>query len=134
MVQSQERLLKIGTIADRAGVSIDTVRYYERRGLLSPAERSPSGYRLYRDSTVARIQLARWMQGLGMTLAEVSDALQAHDRGGASCDSERWRLEAVHQRITAKLAELSAVRDAVDEALARCADGDCALRDSPPIN
>jgi len=44
------------------------------------------------------------------------------------------RPTAVHQRITAKLAELSAVRDAVDEALARCADGDCALRDSPPIN
>jgi MerR family transcriptional regulator, copper efflux regulator len=128
MVQSQEQLLKIGVIADRAGVSIDTVRYYERRGLLTPAERLPSGYRLYRESTVERIHLARRMQGLGMSLEEVASALQAHDRGGATCESERWRLEAVHQRITAKMAELSAVREAIDNALARCADGDCALR------
>jgi DNA-binding transcriptional MerR regulator len=134
MVQGQEVLLKIGAVADGAGVSIDTVRYYERRGLLSPAERLPSGYRLYREVTVARIRLARWMQGLGMTLDEVADALRAHDRGGVTCDSERWRLEAVHQRITAKLAELAAVRDAVDEALSRCADGDCALSDTPPIS
>jgi DNA-binding transcriptional MerR regulator len=128
MVQSQEQLLKIGVIADRAGVSIDTVRYYERRGLLTPAERLPSGYRLYRESTVERIHLARRMQGLGMSLEEVANALQAHDRGGVTCESERWRLEAVHQRITAKMAELSAVREAIDNALARCADGDCALR------
>ena len=131
MVQSQEQLLKIGAIADRASVSIDTVRYYERRGLLSPAERLPSGYRLYRESTVGRIHLARRLQGLGMTLDEVADALSAHDRGGTSCDSERWRLEAVHQRITAKLAELAAVREAIDDALTQCADGHCALRDSP---
>jgi DNA-binding transcriptional MerR regulator len=128
MVQSQEQLLKIGVIADRAGVSIDTVRYYERRGLLTPAERLPSGYRLYRESTVERIHLARRMQGLGMSLEEVADTLQAHDHGGATCESERWRLEAVHQRITARMAELSAVREAIDNALARCANGDCALR------
>jgi DNA-binding transcriptional MerR regulator len=131
MVQSREPLLKIGAIADRAGVSIDTVRYYERRGLLSPAERLPSGYRLYREATVGRIHLARRLQGLGMSLDEVSDALRVHDRGGASCESERWRLEAVHQRITARLAELSAVRQAIDDALAQCAAGDCALRDVP---
>ena len=44
----------------------------------------------------------------------MANALQAHDRGGATCESERWRLEAVHQRITAKMAELSAVREAID--------------------
>lgn len=121
-------------VAARAEVSIDTVRYYERRGLLRPAERLPSGYRLYRESTVARIRLARWMQALGMTLDEVADALHAHDRGGATCESERWRLEAVQERITARIAELAAVREAVDTALAGCADGDCALRDVPDIS
>ena len=127
-------MVKIGVIADQARVSIDTVRYYERRGLLSPADRLPSGYRLYTDSAVARIQLARRLQGLGMSLDEVSDAFATHDRGEASCDSERWRLEAVHERITARMAELSAIRDAIDTTLAQCADGHCALRDVPSID
>jgi len=134
MVQSQAAegaLLRIGAVARQAGVSIDTVRYYERRGLLAPAGRLASGYRLYTPAVVGTIALARWLQGLGMTLDEVADALSAHDRGGTSCDSERWRLEAVHQRITAKLAELAAVREAIDDALTQCADGHCALRDSP---
>lgn len=58
MDQSQD-LLKIGAVVERSGVSIDTIRYHERRGLLSPAQRLPSGYRLYRDSTVSRVRLAR---------------------------------------------------------------------------
>jgi len=57
MVQSQE--LRIGAVARQAGVSVDTVRYYERRGLLRPAGRLPSGYRRYTEAAVARIRLAR---------------------------------------------------------------------------
>jgi DNA-binding transcriptional MerR regulator len=60
MVQGQE--LRIGAVARQAGVSVDTVRYYERRGLLRPAGRLPSGYRLYDESAVARIRLARQLQ------------------------------------------------------------------------
>jgi DNA-binding transcriptional MerR regulator len=126
--QSQDLLLKIGAVAGQAGVSVDTVRYYERRGLLGPARRLPSGYRLYTDSAVARIRLARRLQALGLTLDEIADALRAHDGGGATCESERWRLEAVHERITARLAELAAVRDAVDAALERCRSERCEFR------
>jgi len=129
MDQSQELLLKIGAVADGAGVSVDTVRYYERRGLLRPAERSASGYRQYRASAVTRLRLARRLQGLGMTLDEVAAALQAHDLHGGTCASERWRLEAVQDRIAARLAELTAVRAAIDAALAECARGQCALLD-----
>jgi DNA-binding transcriptional MerR regulator len=132
VVQSQESWLKIGAIAARSGVSIDTVRYYERRGLLSPAPRLPSGYRLYQESTVTRIRLARRLQSLGMTLEEVADALRAHEQGGASCESERWRLESVRDRVAAKLAELTAVRVELESVLLHCAAGECELRDQPP--
>jgi DNA-binding transcriptional MerR regulator len=128
MVQSQEPRLKIGAVAERAGVSVDTVRYYERRGLLSPDQRLPSGYRLYRDSAVRRIRLARRLQALGMTLDEVADALRSHDRGDGTCETERWRLESVRERITAQLAELMAVQEAIDCTLSRCAAGECELR------
>jgi DNA-binding transcriptional MerR regulator len=130
MVQSQGQWLKIGTVARRAGVSVDTVRYYERRGLLPQARRLPSGYRLYQEPAVARIQLTRRLQTLGMTLDEVTDALRAHEQGDATCDSERWRLEAVRNRIDARLAELTATREALESVLDHCAAGRCELRDA----
>ena len=116
-------------------MSVDTVRYYQRRGLLHPVERLPSGYRLYSEAAVAAIAFARRLQGLGMTLDEVGDALKAHDRGGATCESERWRLVAVLDRTRARLAELLALQENIETALARCEAGRCELRnqDQSPI-
>ena len=102
--------MKIGQVADGAGVSVDTVRFYERRGVLAAPERAPSGYRTYTIATIERIRLARRLQALGLTLDEVIDALHATDRGDASCESERWRLEAVLERIDTKMDELRAAR------------------------
>jgi DNA-binding transcriptional MerR regulator len=127
MVQSQERL-RIGAVARRAGVSVDTVRYYERRGVLGPAPRLPSGYRVYGESAVVAIGLARRLQGLGMTLDEIAGALRAHDRAGATCASERWRLEAVLERTRARMAELAAVRADLEGVLGQCGSGRCELR------
>ena len=124
MVQSQE--LRIGAVARQAGVSIDTVRYYERRGLVRPAGRLPSGYRLYSDAAVARIRLARQLQGLGMTLEGVAELLHAHDAGG-DCASECWRLEAARERVAAEQARLAAVAAELDTVLTHCADGRCDL-------
>jgi DNA-binding transcriptional MerR regulator len=128
MVQSQGPTLKIGAVAKQAGVSVDTVRYYERRGLLPPAERLPSGYRLYSEAAVDTITLARRLQSLGMTLDEVADALRAHDGGEASCESERWRLVAVSDRTKARIAELTTLQSSIEAVLARCEAGCCGLR------
>lgn len=132
MDQSQESLWKIGVVAGRAGVSVDTVRYYERRGLVTPAHRAGSGYRYYRPDAVDRILLARRLQALGMTLDEVAQALQAHDIHGGTCASQRWRLQAVRERIAAQLAELGAVLHDVDATIANCANGNCGLPTSQP--
>ncbi len=117
--------MKIGQVAAQAEVTVDTVRFYERRGVLPTPERSSSGYRTYTDATVERIRLARRLQALGLTLDEVIDALHATDRGGATCDSERWRLEAVVERIEAKIAELRRVRREVRSVMAACDKGSC---------
>ena len=69
--------MKIGQLARAAGVTVDTVRFYERRGVLPQAARLPSGYRVYTAATVERIRLARTLQALGFTLDEVVDALHA---------------------------------------------------------
>jgi DNA-binding transcriptional MerR regulator len=119
--------MKIGQVADLAEVSIDTVRFYERRGVLPTPERTPSGYRTYTRATVERIRLARRLQQLGLTLDEVIDALHATDHGDITCQSERWRLEAVLDRIDAKIAELQATRRHVQDMMTACDNGDCAF-------
>jgi DNA-binding transcriptional MerR regulator len=119
--------MKIGELASEADVSIDTVRFYERRGVLPPPERTPSGYRVYPPSTVERLRLARRLQQLGFTLDEVIDALAAHDAGTATCASERWRLDTVLARIEDRIAELQALRHEVRDVMAACDAGDCVL-------
>ena len=117
--------MKIGELARSAGVNIDTVRFYERRGVLPRPERQASGYRVYTDATVERLRLARALQGLGFTLDEVVNALHAADRGGATCETERWRLEAVLERIDGKIADLRRTRREVALVLAECVAGRC---------
>src|ERR687891_378201 len=86
--------MKIGQVADRAGVSIDTVRFYERRGVLPVPERTASGYRTYTPATVDRIRLARRLQQLGLTLDEAIDALHVAAgcglRGGGLAPGPGW--------------------------------------------
>jgi DNA-binding transcriptional MerR regulator len=124
--------MKIGEVAKLAEVSVDTVRYYERRGLIGVARRQPSGYRVYSTETVARIRLARRLQSLGLTLNEIVEALRSHDSGGATCESERWRLEAVRERIGVKLEELGALKDLLDVTLRHCHNDDCVLQIREP--
>ena len=117
--------MKIGEVARDAGVTVDTVRFYERRGVLPAPERLASGYRAYTASTVERIRFARRLQQLGFTLDEVIDALHAADRGDVRCASERWRLEVVLARIDAKIAALRAGRRDVATVLRGCDEGAC---------
>jgi DNA-binding transcriptional MerR regulator len=122
--------VKIGQLASESGVSIDTIRFYERRGVLPAAPRTASGYRIYTDSSVTRIRRARRLQSLGLTLEEVIGALRARDQGHASCETQRWRLQAALDRIDARIAELARLRGDLRGALAACEAGACQLIDA----
>jgi DNA-binding transcriptional MerR regulator len=117
--------MRIGEVANQAGVTVDTVRFYERVGVLPPPARTESGYRAYQPDTIEHIQLTRELQAIGFTLTDAVDALAAHDAGGATCQSERWRLDAVLGRVDAKLGELNALRRRIVQAQDACADGHC---------
>ena len=117
--------MKIGEIAAEAGVTVDTVRFYERVGVLPAPARTGSGYRDYQRDTIERIKLTRELQAIGFTLTDAVDALAAHDTGDATCESERWRLQAVLDRVDVKLAELNALRRRIVRAQDACADGNC---------
>jgi DNA-binding transcriptional MerR regulator len=111
--------LRSGELARRAGVSADTLRHYEARGLLAPAARTPSGYREYAPEAVARVELIRRALALGFTLAELVPILALRDKGGAPCRSVRAAAGRKLKAIERKLEELERARQALGAILAR---------------
>jgi DNA-binding transcriptional MerR regulator len=116
---------KIGQVASEAGVSVDAVRFYERRGVLPEPRRGESGYRQYTSATVERIRFAKALQAIGFSLDDVVAVLRDVDAGTATCQNEQPRFETVLARIDEKIAELTAVRRRLRQTLTRCREGRC---------
>lgn len=119
---SAERVLHIGDLATRAGVSADALRYYERRGLLRPSGRRASGYREYAPEAADVVRFIKHAQALGFTLAEVEDLLLFRQR------SARWEIglevrdvavAKIHD-IDEKLRLLDALRSTLVDLVAEC--------------
>lgn len=110
--------LKIGEVAHRAGVNVDTVRYYERAGLLPQPARRPSGYRAYDSDAVRRLRFIRRAKTLGFTLEEIGELLSisAERNVAAAKDAARRKLTAVD----ARLSELQRIRDALAGLIEAC--------------
>ena len=110
--------LGIGELAKRAGVGIDTVRYYERSGLLAPHARLPSGYRRYRELEVAQLRFIRRAQALGFTLTEIKALLKL----SAQRDVTRVKRSAQAKLadIDRRISELQRVREGLAELVAKC--------------
>jgi MerR family transcriptional regulator, copper efflux regulator len=88
-------LLQIGEVADRVGLSLRTVRYYEEQGLLTPETRSTGGFRLYSEDQIDRLAVIKQMKPLGFTVQEMRELLDARDAlRGAAGDDARHRAEA----------------------------------------
>jgi len=104
-------------VARATGVSTDTLRHYERQGLLPRAVRTSAGYRRYPRSTVERVLLIQRALVVGFSLADLKRVLQVRDRGGAPCRSVRElvgeRLEQLNRRID----ELSSLREELRQLL-----------------
>lgn len=106
-----------GRLAALAGVSPDTVRYYERRGLLPPAPRSAKGYRLYPSGSLERVQVIRRALGIGFTVSELAEVLHARDAGGAPCRHVRELAAAKLAQLQSRQRELAEVCAALRRAL-----------------
>ena len=99
------RVLRSGEAARRAGVSADTLRYYERRGLIPVPPRSPNGYRVYSAEILAGVRIVRRALDVGFTLSELAALLGIRARGGHPCRDVRTlareKLRLVEERLTA---------------------------------
>jgi len=122
---------RVGEVAKAAGVHRETLRYYERRGLLDSPERSPGGHRLYDEQAVTTLRVIKAAQRLGFTLDEVSDLIEVGGSRGRDSGLQlraREKLVEVEQRLadlTTIRANLIAALDAGCDDLHTCAGNEC---------
>jgi DNA-binding transcriptional MerR regulator len=112
-----EQPLRAGELARQTGVSKDTLRFYEREGLLSRPERLPNNYRVYPSGTVEHVLWIRRILAAGFTVEELSRILAERDRGGVPCRRVRELGAAKLAEMEERLCELQAARDSLESLL-----------------
>jgi DNA-binding transcriptional MerR regulator len=123
--------LKIGELADRAGVSRDTVRFYEKEGLLPPPRRNAAQYRVYGKEAAERLSFIRQAQAIGLSLDDIRELLRQHE--ARTPDECRHVAALLAERIATldrKVAELRAFRGVLAKSLSRC---EAAQSDECPV-
>lgn len=124
----------VGTVAQRVGINVETVRYYERRGLLPEPSRTKAGYRLYTETSINRLHFIKRAQFLGFTLEEIAELLALRVDEDSTCDNVRHRAQQKVTEIEEKIRYLYEMRTALHQMIARCEQnglaGDCPFLDS----
>jgi Hg(II)-responsive transcriptional regulator len=119
MSKPEGNLLTIGRAAKQADVTIDTIRFYERRDLLPKPQRTANGYRLYPPETISRLHFIRKAKGLGFTLDEIRALLKLQDVGGAKADVKALTEHKLEQ-INIKITDLQLMREALRKLNTQC--------------
>lgn len=116
----RDRTLRIGELAKAAGVGVETIRYYERRGLLPQPPRRACGYREYPPQAARRVRFIRRAQALGFTLKETEELLALRVDGERSCADVRVLARTKVDDIEARIAELEQMGQALERLARRC--------------
>jgi DNA-binding transcriptional MerR regulator len=111
------RALRSGELAQLAGVSRDTLRHYERQGLLPAAERSQNGYRQYPAQALDRVRIVRAALGIGFTVEELRGLLRLRDRGHAPCQQVYALAKLKARELKARLREIEALHRALQKTI-----------------
>jgi MerR family mercuric resistance operon transcriptional regulator len=125
--------IAIGRLSTETGTNVETIRYYERVGLLSTPARSAGGYRLYRVDDVKRLNFIRRARMLGFSIHEVRTLLRLADERKRPCAEVRVVAEAHLRDVRAKIADLRRMEHVLENTVARCARGkqsNCAVIDA----
>lgn len=112
--------LTIGHAARAAGVNIETIRFYERRGLIAQPSKPRSGFRRYDSETVKCVRFIRQAQELGFSLREIEELLNLRAEPTADCSKVRTRAARKRAEVEQKIAGLEAIRAALDTLIANC--------------
>lgn len=118
---NQHASLTISRAAAAAGVNVETIRYYQRRGLLAEPDKPSGGFRRYSEADVLRLRFIKRAQQLGFTLEEITGLLQLED--GQDCGATRRLAEHKLVLIRRRLDDLNRMRCVLEDLTARCASG-----------
>ena len=114
--------LTIGQVAKRSGIGIETVRFYEREGLIEDPPRSGSGYRLYPEEAITRIQFTRRAKELGFSLKEIKELLSLSVSPGTTCKDIKNRAQAKLTDIEDKVRTLQRMKKVLAKVTAACSE------------
>jgi len=112
--------VRTSEVAQQADVNAQTLRYYERRGLLPEPERSPGGYRAYSADAVRLVRFVKRAQALGFTLDDIEELLHLAGGGPASCEEAKTMARARITDLDQRIAELVGMRDALTRLVSTC--------------
>ena len=112
--------MTIGQVASGAGVNVQTVRYYERRGLLPEAPRTSGGYRMYDPEAIARLRFIKRSQDLGFSLKEITELLELRVEHGAACATVEAKTKEKIAMVEEKIDELQRIKAVLDELSRAC--------------
>ncbi len=113
--------MTIGKAATNAGVGVETIRFYERKGLIEqPPRPLDTGFRLYPEETVARVRFIRQAQEIGFSLRDIEDLLSLRADPSADCSDVRERAAAKLEEVDCKMEQLGRIRSALEELIAAC--------------
>lgn len=115
--------MTIGRAARKAGIGVETIRFYERRGLIEQPVKPRDGYRLYDQGTVERIRFIRQAQELGFSLNEIAELLALQTDPDADCADVRMQAIAKRGEVERKITQLKEIRSALDVLIATCPGG-----------
>jgi Hg(II)-responsive transcriptional regulator len=113
--------LTIGQVAAAAAVNIQTIRYYERRGLFTTPRRTPAGYRQYAEDAVTRLRFIKHAQELGFSLKEIQELLALRVRHGAACDPVEQKTRQKIELVERKIRNLERIRHTLEGLATACA-------------
>lgn len=106
--------LRVSDLAAEVGVSADTIRFYERKNLLAPAERTESGYRQFDQDAVRRVRFIKGAQSLGLKLSEIRELLEIQDKGACPCGHTRQLVDRRIGELDQEIRDLQALRGELD--------------------
>lgn len=112
--------LGIGELAKLAGNSVETIRYYEQRGLLKPAGRKASGYRIYNDESLKTLSFLKRAQNLGFSLSEIKELLRLRTSRKSCCDNVQKRALKHLHNVEEKIEKLGVIRLELSNLLKQC--------------
>ena len=125
--------LKIGQVAGKTGIGVETIRFYERQGLIDEPPRRESGYREYPETVVERIRFIKRAKELGFSLKEIRDLLHLRMRPDTTCAELKQQVFVKIDDVAAKLRDLERIHGALNR-LAQSCEGEGPLSDCPVLD